>query len=51
MHKRILPKLNMKMIGVIMALIVCYIFPMNWRQIWPERIARYKAWLAQRNQK
>ena len=38
-------------IGVIMALIVCYFFPMNWRRIWPERIARYKAWWAQHSQK
>lgn len=38
-------------IGVLMALTVCYLFPMNWRQIWPERIARYKAYWAGKTQK
>ena len=37
-------------IGVIMALIVCYVFPQNWRKIWPERIARFKAWRESRKQ-
>ena len=35
-------------VGVLMALLVCYIFPQNWRQIWPERIARYKAMLSKK---
>lgn len=37
-------------IGVIMALIVCYVFPRDWRKIWPERIQRFKAWRESRKQ-
>ena len=32
-------------VGVLMALLVCYLVPMNWRQIWPQRLARYQAFL------
>ena len=28
--------------GVLLALAVCWLFPMGWRDIWPQRIARWK---------
>lgn len=37
-------------IGVIMALVVCYVFPQNWRKIWPERINRFREWRQNRKQ-
>ena len=30
-------------VGVLAALLVCWLFPMGWREIWPQRIARWKA--------
>ena len=36
-------------IGVLMALAVCYIFPRDWRKVWGERIAAYKARKAAKN--
>ena len=30
-------------VGVLLALLVTYVFPRNWRKIWPERIAKFKA--------
>lgn len=30
-------------VGVLLALLVCWLFPMGWRQIWPQRLERWKA--------
>ena len=29
-------------VGVLAALLVCWLFPLGWREVWPQRIARWK---------
>ncbi len=33
-------------VGVLAALLVCWLFPKGWQKIWPERIARFKGRLS-----